>query len=147
MAIALARSKGTWRKQRALFREALRLKPDYAEAHNNLGIALQEQGQLAAAVAQYQEAIRLKPDYAEAHNNLGNALQEQGQLAAAVTQYQEALRLKPDYAEAHWNRALTWLLAGDFKQGWPEYRMAPGRPSKCAVSGPPSPSLFGMARL
>ena len=38
-----------------------------------------------------------------------------------MAQYQEALRLKPDYADAHWNRALTWLLAGDFKQGWPEY--------------------------
>ena len=53
----------------AQYQEALRLKPDYAEAHNNLGIALQDQGQLAEAVAQYQEALRLKPDYAEAHWN------------------------------------------------------------------------------
>ena len=42
-------------------------------------------------------------------------------MTEAVAQYQEALRLKPDYAEAHWNRALAWLLAGDFKQGWPEF--------------------------
>ena len=68
-----------------------------------LGVTLEDQGQLAEAVMQYQEALRLKPDYAEAHNNLGNALREQGQLAEAVTHYQEALRLKPDYAEAHNN--------------------------------------------
>ena len=47
------------------YQEAIRLKPDYAEAYLNLGNALQRQDQLAAAVAQYQEAIRLKPDYAK----------------------------------------------------------------------------------
>ena len=47
------------------YQEALRLKPDFAEAHNNLGNALRDQGQLAAAVAHYQEALCLKPDYAE----------------------------------------------------------------------------------
>src|SRR5437773_12386730 len=31
--------------------QALRLKPDYAEAHNNLGVALQEQGKLEEALA------------------------------------------------------------------------------------------------
>ena len=105
----------------AEYQQALRLKPDHAEAHNNLGNALQDQGQLAGAVAHYQQALRLKPDYAEAHNNLGNALQDQGQLAEAEAHYQEALRLRPDYANAHWNRALAWLLAGDFERGWPEY--------------------------
>ena len=53
----------------AQYQEALRLKPDYAEAHNNLGNALRDQGQLAAAVAQYQEALRVKPDSVEAHSN------------------------------------------------------------------------------
>ena len=55
----------------AAYREAIRLKPDYAEAHSNLGIALAGQGKLDEAIAEYREAIRLKPDYAAAHNNLG----------------------------------------------------------------------------
>ncbi len=59
----------------AAFREAIRLKPDYAEAHNNLGIALAGQGKVDEAVAEHREAIRLKPDYALAHTNLGIALQ------------------------------------------------------------------------
>ena len=37
----------------AQYTEALRLKPDYAEAHNNLGLALAAQGKLDQAVAQY----------------------------------------------------------------------------------------------
>src|SRR5437762_10957469 len=44
---------------------ALRLKPDYLEAHNNLGNAWAAQGNLEEAAACYQRALRLKPDYAE----------------------------------------------------------------------------------
>ena len=77
------------------FQEALRLKPDYAEAHYNLGIALVKKGQIDEAIRQYQEAIRLKPDYAEAHNNLGIALGRKGQIDEAIRQFQEAARLKP----------------------------------------------------
>ena len=46
----------------AEYREAIRLKPDFAEAHNNLGNALQAKGKLDEAIAEYREAIRLKPD-------------------------------------------------------------------------------------
>jgi Flp pilus assembly protein TadD len=40
------------------------LKPDYAEAHNNLGEALNELGKLNEAEASYKQAIALKPDFA-----------------------------------------------------------------------------------
>jgi Flp pilus assembly protein TadD len=43
-------------------REAIRLRPDHAEAYNNLGNSLQGQGKSDAAIEQYQQAIRLKPD-------------------------------------------------------------------------------------
>ena len=46
-------------------RKALRLKPDYADAHNNSGIALKAQGRMEEAIASYREAIRLKPNYPE----------------------------------------------------------------------------------
>ena len=49
----------------ACYRRALELKPDYAEAHNNLGNALKDQGKLDEAVACCRRALQLKPDYAE----------------------------------------------------------------------------------
>src|SRR5262245_59617840 len=52
------------------FRSALRLKPDFAEAHNALGLALGQQGQFGAAINSFREAVRLRPDFAEARANL-----------------------------------------------------------------------------
>ena len=53
--------------------EAIRLQPGYADAHNNLGIALAQKGQIDEAIRQFQEAVRLKPGYADAQNNLAIA--------------------------------------------------------------------------
>jgi tetratricopeptide (TPR) repeat protein len=105
----------------ACYQQALRLRSDYAEAHNNLGNVLKEQGELVEAMASLGQALRLKPDFAMAHNSLGVALQEQGKLAEALACFEQALHLEPGYAEVHCNRAIAWLLAGDFEQGWPEY--------------------------
>ena len=77
------------------YQEALRLNPDYAEPHYNLGNAVRDLGRLRAAVAHYQEAIRLKPDYADAHNNLGNVLGDQGELEEAIACYRRSIQLKP----------------------------------------------------
>ena len=91
----------------AHYEEAVRLKPDFAEAHNNLGSALQSiPGRLNKAVAHYGEALRLRPGFAEAHNNLGGALEAMpGRLDDAIAQYVEALRLKADFVQARLNLA------------------------------------------
>ena len=57
----------------ASFNESIRLKPDFAEAHNSLGWVYNKTGRYDAAIAAYKEALRLKPDFAEAHKNLGAA--------------------------------------------------------------------------
>ena len=75
----LARSRGSWTRRSPATAGHVELKPDFAEAHNNLGNALQEPGKLDEAIACYRRALELKPDYAEAHNNLGNALQGPGE--------------------------------------------------------------------
>jgi len=75
----------------------------YAEAYSNLGVTLQDLGQLDSAVKCYKQALAIKPNYAEAHSNLGVTLQDLGQLDAAVKHYEQALAIKPGYAEAHSN--------------------------------------------
>ncbi len=77
------------------------MKSEYAEAHYNLGITLQELGRLGEAEASYNQAIVLKPNYSQAHYNLGITLQELGRLREAEASYNEAIALKPDYSQAH----------------------------------------------
>jgi tetratricopeptide (TPR) repeat protein len=67
---ATAIERGDHERAITQLREAIGLKPGYAEAHNNLGIALASLGKLEQAVMHWQEALRLKPDFADAQANL-----------------------------------------------------------------------------
>ena len=51
-------------------KEAVRLKPDYAEAYNNIAAAYQSMSQWDQAIAAAQQAVRLNPDFTLAKNNL-----------------------------------------------------------------------------
>jgi tetratricopeptide (TPR) repeat protein len=48
----------------AAYERALQLRPDYPEAHNNLGNVLRTQGRVAQAILCYERALQLRPDYA-----------------------------------------------------------------------------------
>ncbi|MFZ2957835.1 MAG: tetratricopeptide repeat protein [Candidatus Ozemobacteraceae bacterium] len=52
-------------------RQAVRARPDLAEAFHNLGFALEKTGDLKGAAAAYERALGIKPTYASAMNNLG----------------------------------------------------------------------------
>src|SRR5260370_5431750 len=82
----------------AEFEAALRIQPDYADAHSNLGNALAETpGRLQDAIAEYRAALRIEPNPLRAHINLGDALaQVPGHISEAIAEYQAALRIKSD---------------------------------------------------
>jgi tetratricopeptide (TPR) repeat protein len=113
LGVALA-SQGKVAAAIAQYAEALRLKPDYANARNSLGVVLYNQGKIAAAAAQYSEALRLKPGYASAHNNLGVVLLDQGKFGAAAAHFTEALRVHPGYIAAYNNLGVALAAEGKF---------------------------------
>ncbi len=84
--------------------QAIRLKPDYAEAFNNRGLARSDQGDFSGAREDYDTAIRLKPGDFEAFNNRGLLRRAQGDLAGAREDFDSALRLRPNDAEVFSNR-------------------------------------------
>ena len=81
------------------FREALRLRPDAADLHRGLGVALALQGRVDEAVAAFREALHWRPDSAGFHNDLGLAYLQQGRPADAEHHFQQAVRGKPESAE------------------------------------------------
>jgi Flp pilus assembly protein TadD len=52
------------------YRTTLKLRPDYPFAHTNLGLALQESGQIEDAIVQFKEGLRLVPGDYKASDNL-----------------------------------------------------------------------------
>jgi protein O-mannosyl-transferase len=87
------------------YREALRLKPDDADAHYDLANALYRNGLLDEAIREYRADLQLSPNDPEGHNNLGAVLFQKGNRDEAIAHFQEALRLKPDYTNAKKNLA------------------------------------------
>jgi tetratricopeptide (TPR) repeat protein len=90
----------------------LNLKPDFAAAHNSLGMAFILQRKLPEAVASFRSAVRCQPDFVAALSNLGNALRELGHLEEAIAVLQESLRLCPDSVEARNNLSIALEAQG-----------------------------------
>ena len=63
---------------RAGYEAAIALAPDCAEALNNLGNALENQGNLQAAVTSYTQALVCEPKNEQNQNNLTRARQQLG---------------------------------------------------------------------
>ena len=91
----------------AAFRAAIRIRPDYAEAHNNLGLVLIQSGKDEEGIAALREAVRLEPAYAEARTNLGAALTSTD-AEAGIKELEEALRLAPGSVKALFNLAVAY---------------------------------------
>jgi tetratricopeptide (TPR) repeat protein len=106
------------------FENALRIEPDYAEGHRNLGHTLWQAGQGPEAIQEYEYALRINPDYAEAHNSLGIALAHTGKIEEAIAHFEQALRIKPDLAETHSNLGIALAETGKIEQAIAHYEQA-----------------------
>ena len=52
------------------YKQALRINPSSADAHNNLGAALAQMGRISEAIEQLKAALRINPNDIDARNNL-----------------------------------------------------------------------------
>ena len=94
-----------------LLRRAVEEKPDFAEAHFYLGVALLWQKNPSAAADCFRRTLKLQPDHADAYDYLGQALVLQGDSAGALKALQAAARYLPQRADLQ--RRLGELLAED----------------------------------
>jgi predicted O-linked N-acetylglucosamine transferase (SPINDLY family) len=99
-----------------LIGRAIALKPDLAQAHSDLGMALRKLNRCADALASYDRAIALKPDFAMAYNNRANALLDLKRPAEALASCEQAISLRPDFALAHYNRAVALNVLARFSE-------------------------------
>jgi tetratricopeptide (TPR) repeat protein len=82
------------------YRAVLRLAPDYAEAHANLGAVLARAGRIDEAIASYETALRLDPKLTPVLINLGLAYFHLAQFEKAAEKLERFIALAPASAQA-----------------------------------------------
>jgi tetratricopeptide (TPR) repeat protein len=136
-------------------RKAVELKPDYAEAHNNLAVVLIQLGQYdeavehlntaledlteqqkkLAALGEANQADELKQaisQLAEVHNNYGLVYARQGRHEDAISEYEQAKSFDPANAPYYYNHGLSLEKLGRAAEAVAQYneamRIEPGWP-------------------
>lgn len=104
--------------------DTLSKNPDAWVAMNNLGVALNAEGNPTEAVRWYREALRVRPVYPEAQSNLGVALVALGDAKGAIRHLEEALTIWPGYANGRNNLGTAQEAAGDLPAALGQYREA-----------------------
>ncbi len=101
------------------FRNALEIRPDFAETHDNLGqLFFTRQNKVPEAMAEYREALRLNPNLTMAHVHLASALLRSGQPLEARNEYEIVLSQNPTYYfGAHVALGLLLANGGDLTEG------------------------------
>lgn len=102
--------------------EALKVDPNYEEAHYNIGCALRLDGEYAGAIEHFERAVEIDPDYAEAHAELGYALFQDAQCSIAevprsvgeraLSHLRRSVVLDPDY---YWARLYLAVYSWKFR--------------------------------
>jgi len=119
---------GRRREAEAQFREAVRLGPDNAEAHFNLGLLLRrslfDPEKQREAVMELKEALRLNPGHGQAQWCLTEVLFNLGEYSEAVTAFRESLRRNPawDAYFTRWQIGYALLRLGKFREAEREFR-------------------------
>lgn len=106
------------------YREAIRLDPRRADAHQRLAVVLRKLDRFDESLAASQEALRLRPDYGEALVNVGNIYYRRGDQQAALETLTKALKLQPDFAEGQLTLGVVLHATGDLEGAAAAYRRA-----------------------
>ena len=96
------------------FKEALRIKPFFPEAHSNYANFLDIMGKTDSSLKEYQVAIDQNPDAVIPYMNRARIyLVVQNKPDEAIKDYNKAIELKPEKADAYYMRSKAFEKKGD----------------------------------
>lgn len=131
--IQSVKSSDNWTKAPEMFRHAIALDPDYAQAHAGLADSLAQLliwrilrpgDALEEARAAAKRALELAPDLAEAHVARANTLSLAGDDAAAARAFECAIALNPSLYESHYYYGRHCFARGDYERAIREFEAA-----------------------
>lgn len=107
------------------FETAIRLAPETAEAHYNLGNALRLWGDSSGAEKALRKALEIQPRFPEAHFVLGLLFGDRvGSEHLGLPEFEAAIAQKPNYSEAHFNIGIIHWKGGDTERALAAFRRA-----------------------
>jgi protein O-mannosyl-transferase len=128
-----------WKDSVSLFQHTLRVNPDSALAHNNLGAVLEQQGKWLEAADHYGEVIRVAPENPAGRYNYGRLLARLGRNDLAKEQLQKVVSLTPHVADAQYSLGLVLLRLNEIEPAKEHFFLAqksrPTHPETLAYLG------------
>jgi tetratricopeptide (TPR) repeat protein len=127
LALAAWQQCGYWKNNMELFNHALRVTKNNYLAHNNLGLALFNEGRTEEAINQYNLSLRITPlvmDHVLAYNNRGIAYSRLGMYQNALEDLNKAIEMKSDYADAYGNRGVIYSNLGQNQRAFEDFNKA-----------------------
>ena len=95
------------------YKQAIKLKPDYASAYERLGSRYLKSKKYPEAVETFKQLVALKPGDANVPNNMGEAYLGMNLMSDAVAAFRQAIQLKPDFGKAYYNLGRSLLAMGN----------------------------------
>lgn len=98
------------------YKKALAIDPEFAKAHNNLGLVYFDRNQCEKATESFNLSIKYDPTYPKPVNNLGATYYEAQDYDKAIEYFKKSLEIQPDYARAYLNIGRAYYYLGDFQK-------------------------------
>lgn len=113
---------GQMEEAEKLFSTALLHLPGDAEALENCGKVVAQQGRELEAIGLLERAVKINPLAYGAWCLLGAMYGTVGRFTEGISALDRCLTLAPDLPAARWNRAHQLLTIGHWRQGWTDYQ-------------------------
>ncbi len=104
---------GQWEEAAHSFWLAVQVRPGFAQAWNNLGIAAERLGRHREAMGDYRAAIERDPKLGAPYNNLGSLYLKTGDVGGALKALETAAKLEPRGPHIQYNLAVARIRHGD----------------------------------
>lgn len=91
-------------------KQAIKIKPNFAEAYTYLGSGYGRIGKDKEAIEACKQAIKINPDYAYAYTCLGLSYGSLRMHNEAIEAFKQALRINPNDKKAHFALGITYLF-------------------------------------
>ena len=114
--------KGDFGLATVLLHNAVRVHPEFAEAHNNLAVCYRREYHIEWSKEAAKKAIQYRDNWPDPYNNLAGTCINEGTPEEGLEYANKSLELNEpgtkEYAKCEWNKALMLLELGQFKEGF-----------------------------